>query len=224
MTWAPSYCSSADLTDYIRVEDAVDDVQVALACEAASRAIDLACHRQFGLVASAEARYYTARYDSRRYRWVVPIDDLMTTTNMTVAYDSACDGTYATTITAYDPDPRNAAAKGRPWTELAIRSTSTSLPNDEPDGVKVTARWGWSAVPDTIKMAALLQSSRVLARRDSPLGVTGSPEMGSAMRLLAKLDPDVEAMLRPYRRWWAAAETGRSYAQVFPPALFGWSA
>ena len=46
--------------------------------------------------------------------------------------------------------------------------------------------------------AAQLQSSRIYARRATPFGVAGSPE-GGIVRLLSRLDPDVELMLRPYR-------------------------
>jgi hypothetical protein len=70
--------------------------------------------------------------------------------------------------------------------------------------VQVTATWGWTAVPATIKKATLLQASRFYKRRDAPFGVAGSPDMGSEMRLLAKVDPDVEVMLGDYRRKWGA--------------------
>ena len=48
--------------------------------------------------------------------------------------------------------------------------------------------------------ATLLQASRLAARRDSPFGVAGSPDAGSEMRLLARVDPDVAVALEPYRR------------------------
>jgi hypothetical protein len=66
--------------------------------------------------------------------------------------------------------------------------------------VRVTALWGWSAVPPAIEQATLLQASRLLIRRDSPYGVAGSPEAGTEIRLLARLDPDVDVAVAPYRR------------------------
>jgi len=48
--------------------------------------------------------------------------------------------------------------------------------------------------------ACLLQSSRIAARRDSPFGVAGSPETGSELRLLDRVDPDVAVTLSRYRR------------------------
>jgi hypothetical protein len=64
--------------------------------------------------------------------------------------------------------------------------------------VKVTALWGWTAVPVAVKQATLLQASRFFSRRHSPYGVAGSPELGSEIRLLARVDPDVGVSLRDY--------------------------
>lgn len=206
MTWAPDYCTAAELKAFVRKTESVDDTQVALAVTAASRAIDHSTNRQFGKVGVAEARYFTARWDREICRWVVRIDDLMTTTDLAVATDSGADYSYAGAITAYDLKPLNAAAKGKPWTELVVRHTSGTSLTHISDAVRITALWGWTAVPDTIKQATLLQANRILSRRGSPFGIAGSPANGgSELRLLAKLDPDVEAMVQPYVRWWAAA-------------------
>jgi hypothetical protein len=51
----------------------------------------------------------------------------------------------------------------------------------------------------------LLQASRLDFRRVAPAGVAGSPETGSEVRLLARVDPDVAVSLKDYIRWWAAA-------------------
>ena len=37
-------------------------------------------------------------------------------------------------------------------------------------------------------------------RRQSPFGIAGSPELGT-VRLLAKLDADVEALIKPLRKF-----------------------
>jgi hypothetical protein len=204
MAWAPDYCTSTELKSFVRIADDLDDAQVALAISAASRAIDRACNRQFGLEAAPVARYYTARWDRERNLWSIEIDDLMSESGLVVATDSDGDEGYSDSITEHRLRPRNASANGRPWTELVVLAGSTVTPVTVEDGVRVTALWGWSAVPTAIKQACLLQSSRLLSRRDSPFGVTGSPEMGGELRLLAKLDPDVEVTLAGYRRWWGA--------------------
>lgn len=204
MAWAPDYCTAAELKAFVRISDSDDDAQVALAVTAASRAVDLATHRQFGSSTAPEDRFYTAEWDRKLGRWVIAIDDLMTVTGLTVHYDTDDSGDYADMIDEFQLRPVNAAANGRPWTEIVVRPSSAVTPGGTEGGVEVHGTFGWSAVPVTIKEATLLQASRFLSRRDSPFGVAGSPEIGSEMRLLPKLDPDVALAVRPYRRWWGA--------------------
>jgi len=54
----------------------------------------------------------------------------------------------------------------------------------------VVSQWGWTAVPAQVPGAARIQLSRFDWRRDAPAGIAGSPDSGSEIRLLAKLDPD----------------------------------
>ena len=206
MAWAPSYATPNELGALVRIGDTLDDAQMELALATASRAIDHTTHRQFGQLAAVEDRYYTARWNRSLRRWVVEIDDLMTSLGLVVKVDSLDDGTYPDTVDAGSVRlrPVNAAAKDRPWTEIVVHPESTVQPTGLDAGVQVTARWGWFAVPRTIKEATLLQASRILARRDAPFGVAGSPEAGSEVRLLARLDPDVAVAVAPYRRWWGA--------------------
>lgn len=193
MAWAPDYVTAAELKAYLRINDAVDDVQIALAVTAASRAVDRNCNRQFGQVAAPEARTYTARWDVQRRKYVVDIDDLMTVTGLSISTDAA--------VTDYSLKPSNAAPKGKPWTLLVLNEGGTC----EDDGVTVTAQFGWAAVPTAVKQATLMQAARFFKRRDAAFGVAGSPELGSELRLLAKVDPDVAVALGPYQRWWAVA-------------------
>lgn len=204
MAWAPDYCTSAELKAYERIADTDDDAQVALAVSAASRAVDRAANRQFGLVAAAEARYYTPRWDKRLRRWVVDIDDLMTTSDLAVAADLDDSGDYATEITDFSLKPVNAQPESKPWTRLVVLPGSAVTPCGDEDSVEVTARFGWTAVPTPVKQATLLQASRFLKRKDAPFGVAGSPDSGSEIRLLAKVDPDVAVMIGPYTRQWGA--------------------
>lgn len=199
MAWAPDYCSAAELKAYLRIGDTDDDAEVALAITAASRAVDRATGRQFGATASTEERTYTPAWDRRRDLYVVEVDDLMTTSGLAV---ETADGTAVAVLVAvgdggYRLGPVNAQQKGRPWTQF-VTTTCTSE-------FTVTATWGWSAVPTPIKQATLIQAARLFGRRGSPFGVAGSPDLGSELRLLAKVDPDVEVIVGPYRRWWAAA-------------------
>lgn len=192
MPWAPDYVTAGELASYLRIGDDVDDAELALAVTAASRAVDHDTNRQFGKVDAAEERIYQARYDYERGLWVVDVDDYQTATGLAV--DVA-----GTAVATFTKEPRNAAPKGRPWTRVLFTSDSETQPCSG-DDVAVTATWGWTAVPSTIVQAALLQASRLFTRRGAPFGVAGSPDAGSEVRLLAKVDPDVAVALRPYRR------------------------
>lgn len=193
MAWAPDYTTLEAVKHDRRIASTVDDDEIERKITAASRAIDTHTHRQFGLVAAPEVRRYTAEYSPRYGRYVVWIDDLMTTTGATV---STVDGS----ITLYDLLPMNAAALSRPWTHLLVDVDSTIQPDVTPFGVTVTARWGWTSVPVAVEEAAVLQTARFLARRDSAFGVAGSPDMGSEIRLLSKVDADVGVSLAGYVR------------------------
>ncbi|MGH9891081.1 MAG: phage gp6-like head-tail connector protein [bacterium] len=205
MPWAPPYVTTAQLRAYLRISDVVDDAEIALAVESASRAIDHAANRQFGLVAATEAREYTARFDRGLQRWVTDIDDLANTTGLVVESDNDDDGIYGDDTWVLDTDytlhPPNAL--DRPWTLVVFRHKA-DRPTTNPQGIRVTGNFGWSAVPRTIEQVTLLQASRIFTRRNSPYGISGSPDLGGELRLLARVDPDVEVALRPYRRVWGA--------------------
>jgi hypothetical protein len=199
MVWAPDYVTAAELKSFLRITDSEDDAELALAITTASRAADRHCHRQFGNVASEEARKYTACWDRRRRRWVVELDDLHDSDDLTV---ETADGDA---IDVYTLEPVNAAFTGKPYQRLVVDPDSAAKPTSETHGVTATSpNWGWAAVPVPVEQGTLLQASRFHARRFSPYGVAGSPEQGSELRLLARLDPDVAVSLGGFVRWWAA--------------------
>ncbi|SCG38227.1 hypothetical protein [Micromonospora zamorensis] len=190
MAWAPDYITADELKAYVRVDDDLDDADVADAVTAASRAVDTHCHRQFGQVATAQTRQYTATWDRYQRAYVAAIDDLMVADSLTVVDANANE------VTGYELRPVNAVAKGKPYTEITLPGAGA---------YQLTGLWGWDAVPAAVKLATKLQGSRFLARRDSPFGIAGSPTMGSELRLLARVDPDVAVSLGKYvRQWWAA--------------------
>ncbi len=198
----PDYVTLDEQRAFMRITGVSDieaDLPLANAITAASRAVDYATDRQFGLLSTAAARYYRPVWSEAHEKWQIHIDDLMSITSLVVKSDTDDDATYETTITDYRLWPLNAASSSRPWTEMVF-GTSASLGYQE-GAIEVTALWGWSSVPATIKNATLIQASRFHKRRESPFGVAGSPEMGNEMRLLARVDPDVAVMLMPYRRW-----------------------
>jgi hypothetical protein len=188
--WSPDYITTADLKLYLGIGDAVDDVQLAIWCTAASRAIDKRCNRQFGQVAAPVARTYrkTPVLNPGTGLYELEIDDVQTSAGLLVAGVA-----YASSGAVLLPD--NAPANGRPWTRLGFTTYPTESYPGSPATTVVTAQWGWTAVPAQVVGAARLQANRWNKRRNAPFGIAGSPEQGSEMRLLARLDPDVGTAL-----------------------------
>lgn len=194
MTWAPDYLTLAEAKAYLRVTDVVDDAEIAGWITAASRAIDDRCNRQFGQLAAPAARTYRRPpvWDPMSCMWVLPIDDVQDVTGMLVNGVA-----YASSGAVLLPD--NAPADGRPWTSLGWATRPDGGYYGAPVAMVATARWGWTGFPVQVSAACKLQVSRWNYRRDSPQGVTGTPETGG-VRLLARLDPDVSTSLRGLTR------------------------
>lgn len=184
--WEPDYATVDELKAYVSIpdDDTVDDTELAGKITAASRSIDQHTRRQFGQVEAVELREYPIVHTGV-FR-VIITDDLMDTTGMVVEVNGA-----AVAPTYFHP--RNAVQRGVPYTRVYLPVTASGV-------AQATALWGWTAVPATVKEAALLQASRLFKRRDAPFGVAGSPDLGSEIRLLAKVDPDVAVMLQRYVR------------------------
>lgn len=194
MAWAPDYITDDQLKEYEQIPDELDDDQVAWAITTASGAVNGTCRRQFGLLDVAEQRRYTPRWSGRRGRWWVWVDDFQTVTGLLVHVDLDGDEVFTDLVDGVVRKlPLNAAGMARPWERLVLPA-GVQLCGAEGE-VAVTARWGWTTVPTAVEQATALQASRLLARRSSPYGIAGSPEAGSEMRLLARVDPDVRVSL-----------------------------
>lgn len=187
MAWKPDYLTLAEARDYVRnpAGDTVDDTVIQVWITTVSRAIDEHCNRQFGSIAAPAARVYrrTPAYDPSIGLWVLEIDDTQTVTGTTVNGVA-----YASSGAVLLPD--NAPADGRPWTALGFTAQPTPSYPGAPAANTVVNQWGWTAVPAQVPGAARIQLSRFDWRRDAPAGIAGSPDSGSEIRLLAKLDPD----------------------------------
>jgi len=201
VTWAPDYLTLAALKSWLRVTDTVDDAEFPTWITAASRAIDRACNRQFGQLAAPTAITYRRPpvLDLTTGLFVLQIHDLQTTTGMLI--NGTAFASYAGAVML----PEDAPMRGLPWTALGLTAWPTLSTPGAPITNIITAQYGWSAVPAQVTAAARLQVSRWNFRREAPAGTAGSPDQGSEIRLLAKLDPDVATTLSGLtRRRWVA--------------------
>ena len=190
------YCTLSDLKTSLAIEDIQDDTALEAAILTASRMIDDYTGRFFyrdGTTGAPVTRYYTP--DSW---YITNLDDFVSLSQ--IALDDDFDQTYTTILAASDYliDPVNNARRGWPYNRITAIDRYI-FPYAYPQSVRVQAVWGWPSVPAEISMATKLQASRLFIRRQSPFGIAGTPEIGT-VRLTSRLDPDVEALIRPFRK------------------------
>ncbi len=116
----------------------------------------------------------------------IRIDDVSSATGLAVEGGRA--NVYAALSTFYT-GPDNAITYMQPITNIQ----ADPMFFNGITGVRVTARWGWPAVPDEVALATQLLAARLYRRKDSPQGVISSADWGSVR--VARVDPDVESLI-----------------------------
>ena len=192
------YATLAELKAYLGIADSVDDTMLENIIESASRSIDRIANRKFWLDSVATVRYYRPNNS-----FTLDVDDIGSTSGIVLQFDTAGDGSYATTLTFntdYILDPLNSDQKGRPWTIVTLISTSQLFiaPISYRPSVKLTAKWGWPSVPDDINEACLILSADLYKRKDAPGGILCLGDLGVIR--MSPLGRDVTAMVRAYRK------------------------
>lgn len=190
------YTTLNDVKAALNLEDSMDNAALEMAIATASRQIDDYCGRFFytdGTQGAPATRYYTPTD-----YYIAPIDDFVSISE--IATDDNFDRTYGTVWDASDAmfEPVNNPSRGWPMNRL-LAVGSYVFPFNLPQSIRVKGVFGWSAVPYEVKTAAKIQASRLFLRNQSPFGIAGNTDMGT-VRLAAKLDADVEALLRPLRK------------------------
>lgn len=187
---ANEYCTVADVKTALGIPGVTWDAMLAIAVEAASRAIDKLTEAIW--LPQAATRKFTAEDGSR-----VVVRDLLSVT--TLKTDADADRVYevAWGPSDYDLEPANSLPKRE------IRTAplgSYSFPAHR-NGVEIVGTWGnATAVPANIKQACILLVGRLYKRKDAPLGIMGAPEIGLFVQL-ARTDPDVMMLLPAPRRF-----------------------
>lgn len=198
------YCSLQEIKAAARITDSVDDSLLELSVEAASRQIDRACDRIF----------YNAGTATRVFLptdpYATEIDDAISIS--AVKTSSSADGNFDVTWSSsdYELQPLNGRVGGSYWPYTDIKAIgdylfpvwTTNTTNSNEATVQVTGVWGWTAVPVDIKQATILLAMRQFKRYDSPLGVAGFGDIG-AIRV-GRIDPDVDALIHPFKKISAA--------------------
>lgn len=193
------YATLDQVKSALRIEDNIDDTLIELAIESASREIDGYTDRVF----------YDVGTDTRIYvptdSFTVEIEDLQSVEH--VKTSPSGDGfTETWTATDYQFEPLNGQAGGIPTPYTRIRAIgdyvfpiwNPRVTDAYEATVQVRGVFGFASVPTEIVQATILLSMRQFKRYDSPLGVAGFGDLG-AMRV-TKFDPDVEALVSPWRK------------------------
>ena len=194
MAITDGYTTLDEVKAILRITDNVDDALLETCVEAASRQIDTHCERVF--TPTTATRVFTPS-DS----YLVSIDDLSTLTSLKTS--SAADGTFDITWTAtdYQLEPLNGLTGSiySPYTRIrAIGDYLFPVVNDEAT-VQIEGVFGYgTSVPVDVKQAYNLIAVRQFKRYDSPLGVAGFGDIGIVR--VSRVDPDIEALLGPYRK------------------------
>jgi hypothetical protein len=195
------YATVSMLRDYIGMGSATmgtaypEDTFLQMALDSSAQAIEQFCGRTFHVAGTAVSDKYLTSDHSSRLR----LPDYTGTVTLAGDYDN--DGAYETSVVGFVVQEEN--SEGVPWS--VVKMTTEALPCGHL-AVKATAKWGWTAVPQAIANATLIQSARTYKRRDSPFGSFGSSDMVGTVKLpwRSSLDPDVQTMLQPYVRGWVA--------------------
>lgn len=182
------------------IADSLDDDDLLRAALAASRAIDTYCDRFF--YRTVEAIPQTVLVDSY---YAVVIPDVATTAGLIVQTDGDGDGVYETTWSAsdYQLEPLNAQALPVKYPFTEIRTLGRLYPSNwrgRPE-LRITAVWGWPAVPAEVSQAALTLAVRLFRRKDAPFGVLGSADLGFARISSMLRDPDVTSLIGEFRKF-----------------------
>lgn len=180
MALGDDYLTRQELKTYMGLQGTSEDENVDDAISSASREIERHCNRQFNDAGAASARLYHANS-----LCAAVVDDFWTTTGFVLEIDVNGNNTWtAVTSTDYELRPLNRMMHGLPWVYWRIVMVgNTDFPRNRKASVRVTARWGWEGVPADVKQAVKIHASDTFQMKDSRMGVAGSDQFGTIMRV-----------------------------------------
>ena len=193
------YATLADFKQYAIPEgtaDVADDSVIDAIIESVSRVIDNQTCRHFYKDATDSVQYFTA---SESFELEIP--DLVSVT--TLQTDDGGLRTYGWTWAAKDFDlwPYNAAAEGIPYRRIDVSPASNYVfPANTAKGVKVTGKFGWPAVPTSIKLACLIASKSIYRSRFGENETAAATVTASGVVITPRDFPsEAWTLISPYR-------------------------
>lgn len=196
-----AYCTLADVRSWLGIYDPADDPELTLALAAAEESVGIWCGYDFDLAAQPSTRIFAPAS-----RYLLDLSaagyTIGNTAGLGIAVDDDDDGTYELVWTAADwqTEPLNATGPGGvtwPVTHLrAVGDHRFPVGGSGRARVQVTARWGWPAVPASVKTATMMLAASWHQRRATVTGRSGFDGYFSAA---IRDDPTIQDLLAPYR-------------------------
>jgi hypothetical protein len=181
MALGDPYVELARLKDYLKFkpDNEAQDDNLMDAINAASGEIEKHCNRQFNKADEATARVYEPDDE-----YTVAVDDFWSTDGLKVEVDSNGDGTFVYEVPSsdYEVYPRNGVVDGQPgWPYYEIQFVNSVLPiySRRRGVVRVTAKWGWTAVPEAVRQACVIIAAETFQLKDAPFGTAGMDQFGN---------------------------------------------
>ncbi len=179
-TSVPTYASLAKLKNYLGVGDVddptTDDERFQDALESATQEINTHCSRRFYADLTASARVF----HPAGHGGVVLVDDFWTDDDLVI--ETTSDGITWTTFPLADVElePLNGVMDGEAgWPYTRIRAVDgRRFYRAARATVRVTAKWGWRAVPAPVHQACLILAAETAKLAEAPFGVGGYGEFG----------------------------------------------
>lgn len=190
-----TYLELEEAKSTLEIDSGQADSDLLAALVSASRVVDRLTGRRFYADTDAnQIRYYTPYRADK-----LVVDDIVTLTEL--ASDPSGGTTFGTVWTLntdFTLEPLNSAADGRPWEEIIVKN-GNAFPCGYSRSVRVTAKFGWAAVPEAVRVATGIVATKIVKRaKDAPMGVLTFFD-GSAVRM-SQFDPQVEELLSDYKR------------------------
>lgn len=199
------YCTQGDVESRVG-PDAASGLpgfadEIVYAINAASRAVDGLCGQVFYQITSTDK--YVAPHrcyvDARRNLHVARLP--MPARTISAVYTDDGDTGSWTATTYYQAEPYGGEAdglSGLPYYTLVGTDGQGWRRSGVRPSVKVTATWGWAAVPDPVVQATILLAKDEFLRRKQGVGdVAGLGEFGAVR---ARENSHAMELLRPYAR------------------------
>lgn len=189
------YVSLEELKGYLNMsgKDQYDDA-LSDALSSVTTEIESKCNRQFNRTDTASQRSYYP--ESVR---LAKVHDFYVRTDLVVTFR----GNALVEDTDFELQPLDGVVdnqSGWPFWKIKLLSGRrfTSYLNEGGAPLKVTARWGWSAVPSPVKQACMIMAAETFQLKDAPLGVAGMDTFGALLRV--RDNPMACNKLAPYVR------------------------